>query len=848
MTPRTRSTNKEANFKVYYSKKVPQQVYFPHRRKRVRRLSAAKKDVSDKKQMRFLPDKMRIRRDVVDSDEEEDEEAVEDSGVMVGLEAEDEEADEVRSGKKTEGRIRKRRRDAAITDDEDDGESAEPIPKRSRKPAAPKANRHSKQAEPESDGHDSTSASRRNVDRSRTLRRQSTMTQLVEGRRPLSDTDEPTFRPVKRSPRLSWGGQSKKANDRKQRTLTQMLHGMQPVEIMSDDYVEDDGLDKEAEERESQAYEEATAALLAESLVQDDANGAGDELPVASASAPLLVVHSVEDTDEDEESYQPTQFIDAPDMRARGSPRRASALKSRQAPLAAATPSTLARTRKSKFGLLSTPERRRIREIPSSQSPSDSPLSTQVSPSKMQRAPLQERSGNPAVAAETPSRRKQVTFSLPAQEPVPPPTLRKLKSTILDSEDEDDDLSEPDEADYDVGADTQAILQDIDNVTHSRDVGNETQAMLDQIDQACAHPDEESQVQSQESSEEVGVSIFDRAYESSPELGELLVLRNPRVAAEGPEVLSSYNGAQTGVKQEPEHAEVPNMTALDPLMEDDAHSTYRASHVGVKQERHNDDSLPQEEPTKEAESANSDVDLPITTQVPSSPPIIQPIEDTCPSTPLVIMDSSDKEDELELEPEQSPLRSPHTVSQPSKNVPLQSTDLDSESVQVPCSPTIQRESQLSHSSKAEQQLQSEWLSYSQYVEARPSESSSMHVAHDKFSYDATPHPPRPTAPQHQMSQATTVDEVTPRKNRTQRTISANTTPRKLASSQPLSSPVKPPPLFIPSSFPSPAKARMEEWSSPEYGRTQDTYSGGYHGGSLEDFSIPLPPPIEDDDD
>jgi hypothetical protein len=97
-----------------------------------------------------------------------------------------------------------------------------------------------------------------------------------------------------------------------------------------------------------------------------------------------------------------------------------------------------------------------------------------------------------------------------------------------------------------------------------------------------------------------------------------------------------------------------------------------------------------------------------------------------------------------------------------------------------------------------------------------------------------------------MSQATTVEEVTPRKNRTQRIISASVTPHRIASSQDFFSPSKPPPLVIPSSFPSPAKARMEDWSSPVFGRTQDTYGLAYHGASLEDFSVPPPPPVEDD--
>jgi hypothetical protein len=102
MTPRTRSTNKDANYKVYYSKKVPQQIHFPHRRKIVRR--PLPKDASDKKQMRFLPDKMRVRRDVVDSEEEVDEEDMEGGGVVIGSEAEEEVEEETGSGKSTKAR------------------------------------------------------------------------------------------------------------------------------------------------------------------------------------------------------------------------------------------------------------------------------------------------------------------------------------------------------------------------------------------------------------------------------------------------------------------------------------------------------------------------------------------------------------------------------------------------------------------------------------------------------------------------------------------------------------------------------------------------------------------------
>lgn len=860
MTPRTRSSNKDANFKVYYSEKVPQQIRFPHRRKVVRRPSAAAKYGEDKKQMRFLPEKMRVRRDAVDSeeedDEDEDEENEEDGGVAIG--SEDGEEENTSGDKTVTGRDRKRQRETIkFESGDDDEEPVRPTPKRRRTAAGPRSKRRSRQVEPESGNEaDATSShTRQEVDRSRTLRRQSTMTQLVEGRRPMSDTEEPAFKPVKRGPRLSWGGQSRKAKDKKQRTLTQMVPGMKPLEIVSDEDMEEGLSDKEAEEKDSQAYGEAIAARLAqEGLIQEKSdeiegehsegmNNAGDDsAPADSLIAPSVVVHSIEDnTDEDEQSYQPTQFIEAPSTRTRRSPRRTFAVKPQAPQPTKPLPTETRKTAKSKFGLLSTPEKRRIREIPSSQSPPESPLSTQVSPSKAHRSPLQERSGNTTQVVDTPSKRKQVTFQIPTKVPIPPPTLRKFRSVIQDSEDEEDDLIEEDKdrSGHHVGAHTQALVQNLHNTAHGRDIGTETQAVLDQIDHACADANEDADRRSRDSSEELGVSIFDREYESSPELGDLLQPRNAH------QMEDSYRTAHVGVKQEPAHGDDMSDPVVPELsLEQEVHSPYRTAHAGVKQEQsHSDALLGDTHVPLDSELVSTSTELPSTTQVPSSPPIIQqPVEDTCPSTPLVIMDSSDEEDEPGPTP---PPKSTHTITQASSHTLQQSADLNGESVQVPRSPTAQPDTQHSHSSKAEQQLQNEWFSYSQYVEARPTHTSSMNVAHDKFSYDATF---KPAAAPHYMSQATTVDEVTPRKNRTQHTISTHTTPRKIASSQPFSSPSKPPPLFIPSSFPSPAKARMDEWSSPVYGRTQDT---GYNGGSLEDFSIPLPPPLmveEDDDD
>ena len=62
MTPRTRTSNQSANFKVYYSKKVPQQVYFPHKKKTVHRPHSTEQDGVDKRQVRFLPKMMRQQK------------------------------------------------------------------------------------------------------------------------------------------------------------------------------------------------------------------------------------------------------------------------------------------------------------------------------------------------------------------------------------------------------------------------------------------------------------------------------------------------------------------------------------------------------------------------------------------------------------------------------------------------------------------------------------------------------------------------------------------------------------------------------------------------------------------
>lgn len=861
MTPRTRQSNKDQDYKVYYSKKVPQQIYFPHRRKTVRRPDPVAKDGPHGEQTTLSSEKFKLRRvnTVCDSEEEEDEENLENGGVVIKSEVNDDENIEPET--RAQARGKKRRSDALEEDNDNDDRSANPTPKRIRRAVAPNSNRRARQVKAESEDEIITPPpSRRKTNPSRSLRRQSTMTQLVEGRRPASDTEEPTYIPVKRASRRSWGGQSNNSKDAKQRTLTQMVPGMRLLGVVSDDDLEEklSDVDMEAEARDSQAYDEAIAARLArEGLLQkqDESpeedqgkdmahgeepsprDGAQDiEESVHQPSGPSsIVLPSVEGSDEDtdEDAYHPTQFIEAPRTRSRRSLRGTPAAKQQVSAGMKVSPITQRSSRKSKFGLLSTPEKRRVREIPSSQSPVESPLSARSTRSKVHRTPLKECSGNHAQVQETPSKRKQVTFQVPTKAVVAPPPLKKFESTIQDSEDEEDDILETKENNHgrSIGEHTQSIINYIDNAAASGAVGADTQAILERIDQACAgNSDSNDDVDAamwptRDSSEELEmVTLGSDSHEQSQELGERLV-----------ELDDKDNELRT--KDAPSHTALCRAKQEPSSSSDVCLDTKTGSATGTDESA---DVL--------NELSDTGIELPFTTeQLPSSPPIIQQVvEDTCPSTPMVIMDSSDEEDEDEPNPT-PPRHTPPVTGSPG-TVPGQSADLNSGSIQVPQSPPTQHETQESHTSKAEQQLHSEWFSYSQYVNTRPLQSSSMHVTHDTFSYDATPRPPLPSMrgqpSGHYTSQATTVDEMTPKKNRTQRTTSANTTPHKIASSQPVISPSKPPPLFIPSSFPSPSKVRVEDWSSPIFGNTQATYG---IGASLEDFSIPPLPPADEED-
>ncbi|RAR16552.1 hypothetical protein DDE83_000117 [Stemphylium lycopersici] len=866
MTPRTRNSNRDTNLKVYYSKKVAQQVHFSHKRKTVRRRSTPVHDGDGRRQMVFLPEKMRRRsvNTVDDSDghSEDLEEDLEGEGVPLTLQADH--GDEQDTTNKTKRKGRKLDSDSMQEhEDSQNDDLATHTSKRQRKNISPKNRRRTGRvkAEPDNAMNEAHSPSREHA-----LRRQSTMTQLRDGRRPQPGSEEPEFRPVKRSPRLSRGGKGKidlASRDKRQRTLTQMVPGMRPLEILSEEDTDDALSDTENEERGSQAYGDAVAQRLAQQgLYRAEKNNGRemataqaetnvqptmvkteeeDESTTSSQGVPESVLQSVEADCED--SYRPTQFIDAP-FRRTGRPTRkkatAQAIKTEEASY---VPQRARRPVKARFSLLSTPEKRRIREIPSSQSPADSPLSTQVTPHKFKQSPLKECSDNSINVADTPSKRKQVTFKMPSKTPIPPPRLKKFESIIQDSEDEGDDIIE----DVPLGEQGKRTLPESAAIaTSSQVLGADTHAMFGQIDQACDDADINGDVngdvaRSQSSQESGSLPALRGHKKPSPELGESHEQSYSRREWASNEEHQKYDTVLPRIKQEP---------GSEDEGDDDATvlPCVQSPHEG--------------KPFETDITASIEADLPMPAeQLCSTRPILEAnIQDTFPSTPMVIQDDSSDE---EIEPEQDPTppRSSrqHPSSLPKSNRIQQSAGLDEGAVQVPRSPSPQHETQQSHSSKAEQQLHDEWFSYSQYIQARPLESPSVRAAPDAFSYNETPRPPHRSAPppQHQPpgyhpSQATTVDEITqrtPRTKRTQHFSSTHTTPHRVASSQPAISPSKPPPLLIPSSFPSPEKVGMEGWSSPVLETTQA--GGGYMSSqwaSLENFSIPLPPPVDDEDD
>lgn len=789
---------------------------------------------------------------------------------VVFVKDQEEPLDALRSRAAT-NRGKKRSRDVMLEDSEEDEEYDQTTSKRKRNARIPTKKRAIVYVEPQSQKEHSSCASESSErqDLKRRRRRQSTMTQMIDGRRPMPGAEEPKFKPVKRSLRTSRSGKGNKKSNNKneqQRTLTQMVPGLTAVDIVSDEDAEAELGDSEAHERESQEYNDTIARRLADeglfrpdedqstesmllpvSLNPKTASSQDDELnnqheaeqgirtseeSIASASR-ANEAHNVGLYDEDRDDDRSNQHVDAPSTKRRVNQQRL------HSTVADKEKITSYGTIKTRFRLLSTPEKRRVFEIPSSQSPAESPLSVQTTPQKVDRTPLHQRSDNMSKPEETPSKRKKVTFQASPQEQIPlPASVRKFTSTIQDSEDEDEDLSE----DYNgtgteqnIAMDSRVLLHETVNTSASADLGNQTRGSLTSIDQALVSAEEDVAVSSSRSLEPPQERLLNREGQEPRDIEEQSHLPNqkdgPQLSRMKPPMRGSTHGIvkqEVEISQPPIQSSPPSLQKSQPSQLDNADETFGRAELHT--------------PTSGA------------VQSTSSGVSIQP-HDTLPSTPMILGDDS-SDDDNEVESTASHIPTLNSGHQTTMDYPEQHT----ENLRSPSAPP---ETQHSYSSRAEQQLQSEYQTYSQYrPHALPP--SSMHVAHDTgFSYQATPfaphaaHPPQPQHSDH-ISQATTLDltqpspRTTPRKAKIQSVRSATTTPHKgIPNLQPFVSPRRPPPLVIPSSFPSPCREVMEGWSSPAEGSRGTQAAKGYSqwGGnaSIEGFSIPAPPPDLEDD-
>ena len=132
MPPRTRKSNQDADYTVYFSENVLKQVYFPNKRKVVRKKPGNRQDVvAEPRQLRFLPERMRIPAAVGDS-EGEDEVDEEELTMLEQERGEGDEgaprlADTVAAGARRKG---KKRTSGAFRAEEED--AVQPAPKRRR--------------------------------------------------------------------------------------------------------------------------------------------------------------------------------------------------------------------------------------------------------------------------------------------------------------------------------------------------------------------------------------------------------------------------------------------------------------------------------------------------------------------------------------------------------------------------------------------------------------------------------------------------------------------------------------------------------------------------------------------
>lgn len=761
MPPRTRLSNHATRPISYHSKTVPKQKYFSHRRKIVRERPALE-HVAEKKQATFLPEKMRQQADDVARDSDDTNPLIEDVAEL---------SDDARTRDREQvatGRRKKRMNDAAHNDSEDE-ETLQSSPKRRKTTAA----RKTRCVKTESDDDRPTPSSESEREDIKRGRRQSTMTQMVDGRRPLPGEKEPRFRPVRRSLRTSRRGNENKGHgsrDRQQRTLTQMVPGLTAYSAVSDDEEDSEHWNVEDEGIESRQYADAIERRLAEQgLFYTNSN----DPPPNKNSAELSNGRVA---------------------------RRPSHIHGVESATAYDSPINAGKSRKSRFSLLSTPEKRRVFEIASSQSPPDSPLSTQRTPYGHHRTPLKERSENTLGAAESPPRRKQVTFQEPPMEPAPPPSLRKFVSVIQDSEDEGEEFIESDD-DQGVGVSSLKLSPEMDSEPAGANIGADTQAMIYLIDRACAQVNEDAAFAYREPSEE---------------LGDLHPERN-------------IHSHQDGEGEPRAGGDMESTSRPTP-------PEYRVAHAVIKKEP-------------------SDVARRLNFVLPSVSPSRQ--GQPTPSPGNADTSHSNASPQLSFAEHRDPTPpADHRSSQAATPVPHSS----SSPAETQESDSNKAEQQLLSEYQAFSQYCPNFPPSSMHVAPDTGFSYQATPFQPRHPIQQT----QPSSTMSQATTIAPTQRsphTTPRKAKGSQGPMVPATPEKISSSQ-LSasvSPSKPPPLLIPSSYPSPMKV-MEGWDSHITGRREsddepspelETGRGfGRWGGSasIDEFSIPAPPPFDFDED
>ena len=277
-------------------------------------------------------------------------------------------------------------------------------------------------------------------------KRQQTLTQMIHGVRPT-----PGYEDNRKILALKRKRGNMKTGEKRQQTLTQMTYGPISIPMVSDDEDEDDNDDN--------GYAPAIEHLAGHGIYKPSHERSSPKSPVHQHLGTLKHLHKWMTNQETQAHHLSSNHV-----------------------------ASLRRPTKVKTENPKTPPRQRLLEVPSSQSPPVSPLSTQKSTERHSRYPLEERSSNLRDLLDSPSKGRIDATSNPAIRKLVPQTNKVVKgerrgfsptslhrifqSTIQDSDEEEE-----------LGSDEE------DTDTNNHTIRDKAQAVTYQIDLACTNTD-----------------------------------------------------------------------------------------------------------------------------------------------------------------------------------------------------------------------------------------------------------------------------------------------------------------------------------------------------------------------